>query len=239
MSCLDSTRRIIGVVVARKNSKGLLGKNTRSFANKPLVQWTIEQAKESNLLTEVLVSSDDPLVLEIGTNLGVTCIPRPEQFARDTTPIGAALVNLMSQLELAPRDNDVVVLLEPTSPLRPRGFVDHCIQEYLNSEATSAVSVAKSESQNPAFQTTLDENKHFLKGSIGSISYIRRQDLLDYFYPEGSFYATTVSSLMSVGSFYNSPVLGLEVPKWQSFEIDDETDFIVSEALFNWKINEL
>lgn len=224
-------RKVIGVVVGRKNSKGLPGKNMKSFNGLPLAEWTMRQAKDSKSLAQVIVSSDDDAILALGEKYGFMPIERPADFATDDAPIGTAIIDALMRSQIELEDSDVIVLLEPTSPLRPKGFIDECVAKFLASSANSSVSIGLSNSQHPLFSLVRKANGELLRYDGQDLRYIRRQELEDVHFLDGSFYSTELGQLKSSSQMYGGKVLGLPVEKWQEVEIDDEIDFAIAERL--------
>jgi N-acylneuraminate cytidylyltransferase/CMP-N,N'-diacetyllegionaminic acid synthase len=102
-----------------------------------------------------------------------------------------------------------------------------------NKEATSIVGVSKVESQHPSFTVSLTEDK-FLR-SANNFEILRRQDIGDLYFYEGSVYISTIEKYKELNNFYHNNTLGYIMPKWKAFEIDDMVDFIITEALLNKK----
>jgi CMP-N,N'-diacetyllegionaminic acid synthase len=234
-----STKEAIAVVVGRLNSRGLPKKNTRVFLGKPLVEWSIRQAIEAKLVSKVIVTSDDPQVLEIARGLGVEVVVRPLEMAGDSSPVGEALLHAIDSVIPNVDLDSTVLLVEPTSPLRPKGFIDEGLQSFWSSDADSAVSVGKSVSQHPFFSLKFSDRGLLLKHDGSELRYVRRQDIPDVYFLDGSFYATTVASLRRSGQMYSGDILGIPVKKWQEIEIDDVDDFVMAESLGVWHLDEL
>lgn len=224
------SRNAIAIVPARQGSKGLPGKNLRSFLGRPLVEWSILQALNAKNVGTVIVSSDDDRVLKIARELGAIAVTRPTYLASDSSPVGEALIHSLEESSLV-EDDVTVVMLEPTSPLRPRGFIDESLEKYWTSGLDSAVSLGKTESQHPLFSVVLDGNSIVSRSDGGSLTYLRRQDVPDVYFLDGSFYATRLKHLRISGQMYSERTLGIPVEKWQQIEIDDIDDFRVAESL--------
>jgi CMP-N,N'-diacetyllegionaminic acid synthase len=126
---------VVGLIPARGGSKGIPRKNLVSVAGKPLLAWTVEAALAAEELTRVVVSTDDD---EIAAAAGVEVLRRPPDLAADDTPMLAVVRHAVA--ELAP---DIVVLLQPTSPLRRSEHVDAAVRLLLESGADSVVSVVR------------------------------------------------------------------------------------------------
>ena len=126
---------VLGLIPARGGSKGIPRKNLASVAGKPLLAWTVGAARASRELTRVVVSTDDD---EIAAAAGVDVLRRPGELAADETPMLDVIRHAID--ELAP---DVLVLLQPTSPLRRAEHVDAAVRLLIESGADSVVSVVE------------------------------------------------------------------------------------------------
>ena len=93
----ETMNEAVAIVVGRQNSKGLPQKNIRTFLGKPLVEWSILQALKSRLVSKVIVTSDDPSVLEVASGHGVEIVSRPAGLALDDSPIGEALIHAIEE----------------------------------------------------------------------------------------------------------------------------------------------
>ena len=109
-------REILAIIPARGGSKGIKHKNIISVGGKPLIQYSIEAAKNSKYLTRALVNSEDTNILEFAEKCGIEAVRRPEELAQDDTPMKDVICN---QLERLNREEgyvpDIIVLLQPTS----------------------------------------------------------------------------------------------------------------------------
>jgi CMP-N,N'-diacetyllegionaminic acid synthase len=126
---------VLGLIPARGGSKGIPRKNLAPVAGKPLIAWTVATARAARTLTRVVVSTDDD---EIAREAGAEVLRRPAALAADDTPMLRVLRHAVD--ELGP---DVVVLLQPTSPLRRAEHVDGVVQLLLDTGADSVVSLVE------------------------------------------------------------------------------------------------
>lgn len=223
--------KILTVIPARGGSKGLPGKNIKHLINKPLIAWSIEQGMGSKYVNEVIVSTDSEEIADIARQYGAR-VPflRPSHLAQDTSSTKDVLIHLIEELEKKGEFYDYLLLLEPTSPLRETSDIDASIEILVNTQgARSIVGVNRVERQHPVFCITLTENG-FLE-SKNQFATFRRQDIDELYFYEGSIYLSEIQAYKESGSFYHEQTLGYRVPKWKSFEIDDEVDFIIVEAL--------
>jgi N-acylneuraminate cytidylyltransferase len=124
---------ILGLIPARGGSKGIPRKNLALVGGKPLLAWTVDAARAASELTRVVVSTDDD---EIAAAAGVAVLRRPTELAADDTPMLDVVRHAVT--ELSP---DVVVVLQPTSPLRRAEHVDAAVRLLLESGADAVLSV--------------------------------------------------------------------------------------------------
>lgn len=231
-----NNKKILAIIPARSGSKGLLGKNTKILFGKPLIAWSIDVALKSSYIDEVVVSTDSEEIADVAKkNGGFVPFLRPKELAQDNSATSSVLVhaiNYMKQHYL--RSYKYVVLLEPTSPIRDVKDIDLAIEILeKNTSAESIVSVSKTESQNPAFLVKLKDG--FIKGyQKKNIKVLRRQEIEDVFFFDGSFYISDIQSYLTRKTFYHEKTLAHVVEKWKSFEIDDQYDFIMVEALMRY-----
>ncbi|MEK7090571.1 MAG: acylneuraminate cytidylyltransferase family protein, partial [Patescibacteria group bacterium] len=138
---------ILGIIPARGGSKGVPGKNIRNLAGKPLIAWTIEIAKQSNLLTRLIISTDSEEIAKVAEKYGGE-VPflRPAEIsgdlATDVEFLNHALDFLKQKENYEP---DIILRLPPTSPLRTAAHIDQGIQKLLdNPDADSCRPITES-----------------------------------------------------------------------------------------------
>jgi CMP-N,N'-diacetyllegionaminic acid synthase len=135
--------KVLGVIPARGGSKRLPNKNIRLLAGKPLIAWTIEAAQKANGLTDYLVSSDALPILHIAKNYGAP-VPfrRPPYLATDTVRNIEVVAHALKFMEAEKQTvYDIIVLLQPTSPVRNPVHIDTAINMLWQSDLDSVVSV--------------------------------------------------------------------------------------------------
>jgi CMP-N,N'-diacetyllegionaminic acid synthase len=127
---------VVALIPARGGSKAVPRKNLAPVAGKPLIAWTLAAALGSRLVARTVVSTDsDEIAAAVG---GADVLQRPPELAADDTPMQAVIDHALSQLEC-----DVLVLLQPTSPLRRSEHVDGAVGLLLESGADGVVSVVE------------------------------------------------------------------------------------------------
>lgn len=231
-------KRILAIIPARGGSKGLPGKNIRELCGKPLIAWSIEHAQKSKYVDEIFISTDSQEIANVAEKYGAPCPElRPAELARDTAPSSEFIVYTIQKLQKEGKSFDYFILLEPTSPLRDVEDVDKSIEIMVdNPEAESMMGVTKAEDTNPAFMVKLGENGMMIP-FMGKAETLRRQDIPDAFYFEGTVYLSKCDAYVEKRAFYHDKTLPYIVPKWKSFEIDDIIDFTIIEAIMKLKLN--
>ena len=164
----------------------------------------------------------------------VPCL-RPAQLATDTATSIDVLLYELDKLASEGKTFEYIILLEPTSPLRKPDDIANALTLLENTpNAESIVGVSKTEGQNPAFLTTIEAGflrpygRDFVNGIIPPL---RRQEIEDVYFFEGSLYISQVNALRKKKGFYHAQTIPWTVPRWQSMEIDEECDFYMVEAI--------
>ena len=122
--------KIVAVIPARAGSVRLPGKNKKAFNGKPLIAWTVELALKLIQFDKIIVSSDDPDILEYclnyyGNHENLEVMRRPKELAQPNTPIWKVIEHIGSMGTINP--NNIIVLLQPTSPLRIYSDIEKAI----------------------------------------------------------------------------------------------------------------
>jgi len=213
--------RTVIIILARGGSKGIPRKNLVDFCGKPLVEWTILQSKYSGL--DTYVSSDSPEILNIAMKNNAIPILRPRELATDTATSADSLLHAIDTIGL--NDRDIVVYLQPTSPLRRKKDIHSAINLFTSSNTDSLFSVVEKHDcclwrKNGALcvSLTYDYKKR-----------LRRQDREIYFLENGSIYVIKVETLREYVSIigFNKTMYVME--PWQEYEIDTLDDLELCE----------
>ena len=223
---------IIGIIPARAGSKRLPGKNTKSLSGKPLVQWTFDAAHDSTYLDRLIVSTDDPVVMEIGLRSRIEIIERPCKLAGDTATSYDVVKHVLDSI---PDHSTIeaVVLLQPTSPLRTSRDIDGAIDLFREKKANAIVSVCPVE-HSPLWMNTLPEDnsmRDFLRPEIINKS---SQELPMYYRLNGAIYVIGLNSFLNEHSFLpKDRAFAFIMPIDRSIDIDTEIDFRLAELLLD------
>ena len=135
--------RVLCVIPAKGNSRRLAKKNIKILAGKPLVVWTIEAAQKAKRLTDYLVSSDDLEIIEMAQRYGAP-VPfvRPAELATDSVRNIAVVRHALEFMEDERQMTyDIIINLQPTSPVRDPAHIDQAVERLWESDLDSLVSV--------------------------------------------------------------------------------------------------
>ena len=225
--------KIIGIIPARGGSKGIPRKNIKPLAGKPLIAWSIEQAKKSKYLDQIVVSTDSPEIAEIARQYGAEApFLRPAELAQDDSPTVDAIFHVLQFFDTQGEHFDLVVLLEPTSPLRKEDDIDRAIElfETHADRVDSLVSLGEVHMENPYIVKQVEGG--YVKPLILADSPIhQRQQLPRTYFPYGVIYLSTVYALKKWKTFYQERTIPYFIERWQNYEIDDIWDFLCVEAV--------
>ncbi len=217
-------RRVLALVPARGGSKGIPDKNRVKLGGRPLLAWTIEAARASKTVDRVIVSTDDARLALLASGCGAE-VPflRPKALARDDTPTMPVVMHAIAELQWT----DIVVLLQPTSPLRTAEDVDACVELFAAGEsAVVSVTPAAPPPQHMLVRTS--EGVAPLLGPLPTGG--RRQDLPPVYALNGAVYVADVAMLRAHGTFVTETTRLYEMPRERSIDIDDPLDLVVAQA---------
>ena len=220
--------KTIAVIPARGGSKSIPKKNIASFCGKPLLAWSILQAKGATLVQEVYVSTDDADIAEVARTYGAKVINRPQDISGDTDASESALAHAIAEIG---GDISYVVFLQATSPLRESSDIDNALRTIQKEKADSLFSGA--EVGDFYIWTKKD-------GTLRSVNYDykdrkRRQDYGEQYVENGSIYVFKPQVLLDYNNRLGGAIALSEMEFWKSFEIDEQEDLRFCETLFKLK----
>ena len=217
---------IIAFIPARGGSKGIPYKNIKNFSGKPLIVHTIEYALASKLVDEVVVSTEDSNISEISNIAGAKVIRRPKNLATDTATTESVIEHFLDELSEKPK---LIILLQPTSPIRPKKSLDNAINHFIKHKFDSLLSIS------PTFHFFWKTNKN--QTAHPEYDYLnrpRRQDMKskDMKYLEnGSLYIFTYDNFKKYKNRLGGKIGYVEWTEDYSMEIDTLNDFIILEQI--------
>ena len=217
----------IAIIPARKGSVRLPNKNKLLLAGKPLISWTIEAALSSKSLDEIIVTSNDGDIINIATKYNnITIVDRPDSLSTSrSTSLEVINHALSARQDLKSRD--LIVTLQPTSPIRSAFDIDNSINMMTDySDADSLVSVTKTKhyATSEKLFTVAKDNTIIPVSFSGSPS--PRQT---YSRNGASIYITRFKNISKY--VFGGKILAYEMPSLRSIDIDTSEDFLMAEAI--------
>ncbi|MPL68885.1 CMP-N,N'-diacetyllegionaminic acid synthase [bioreactor metagenome] len=220
-------KSVLAIIPARGGSKGVPRKNIRDLAGKPLIAWTIDEAKKSKYIDRLILSSEDEEIINVVKRYGCE-VPfvRPQELAADDTP---GIEPVLHAMKMMPR-YDYIVLLQVTSPMRTVEDIDGCIERCIEQQADSCVSVTEVE-KSPYWMYKLDERGKMRPLLKKEDQYYRRQNLPKVYELNGAVYVSDSEYLEQEKSFVTEDTIGYEMSKKHSIDIDTEMDLRIVEMM--------
>lgn len=216
----------LAIIPARSGSKGLPGKNKKILNGKPLISWTIEAAKKSKYITDIVVSSDDSDILKIAKQYGPnTPLQRPAILSSDTASSMEVILHVLEQKT----NYDYMVLLQPTSPLRTEKHIDQMIEQMLRANKPLSVSVTEAEPSPYLIYEITDRGENIPLIPVPHPT--RRQDYKKYYMLNGAIYIADTQLIQTTKTFLTNDTLLYKMPRKFSYDIDTLEDFLICEVL--------
>ena len=227
--------KILAIIPARCGSKGIRRKNLQKLSGKPLIVHTIIAAKKTKSINKIIVSTDDKEIGKISKNNGAE-VPflRPKQISKDTSSIIEVIKHALKFLqENQSYVPDIIILLQPTSPLRTSQLITKTINTLKKSKATSVITVSKiTKHPYAAYWLKNDFLKPFEKNFT---KYSRRQEFPDLFFPTGAVYTFWYDTLKKFNSLHGPKIKPIVVHD-EDIDIDNLRDLFFAEMMLkNWK----
>lgn len=231
---------VLAVIPARGGSKGIPRKNIKDFAGFPLIAYSIAAAKQAQLVTRVIVSTDDEEIAEIARQWGAeTPFLRPEAFARDNTLDFPVLQHGLDWLaENEDYHPEMVVWLRPTSPIRPSHCVDDAVQLLLDQPEADSVRGVIPAGQNPFKMWTVDAESGALNPllkveGVAEPYNAPRQTLPDAYWQTGHIDAIWTKTVLNKHSMTGQVILPLMIDPRYAVDIDVPADWAHAERLLS------
>lgn len=221
--------KIFAFIFARGGSKGVVGKNLRLLAGKPLLAYSVEIAQQIEGVSRILVSTEDKKIAAVAMDLGAEVIPRPPELAQDDSPEWLAWRHALDWLESRGERFDIFLSLPTTSPLRSVGDVENCLT-CLDEETDIVVTITDT-TRNPWFNMVKREGSYVLPLLEEGGTYYRRQDVPPVYEMTTVAYVTRPEFIRKANGIFEGRVKAVHVPNERALDIDTEFDFLIAELL--------
>lgn len=221
---------ILVVIPARSGSKGIPGKNIKKLHGKPLINYTIEAAKEIFENSQVIVSTDDKEIAEIAASHGAN-IPflRPKELAQDDSSTRDVILHLVDYFERKKSMPSVIVLLQVTSPIRNSKHLNEALDLFFHKDCDMVVSVTESKTS-PYFNLYEENKEGYLQKSKDG-AFTRRQDVPPVYEYNGAIYIFKTKSIVESEMKDFEKITKYVMSKNDSVDIDDEVDWKIAEYI--------
>ncbi len=233
--------KILAIIPARGGSKAIPKKNITNLNGKPLIKYTIEAAQNSTKLDKIFLSSDDKEIINIAKECGINSeYTRPEKLATDKASTTDVVLDAICWLET--HENyipDIVVLLQPTSPLRTADDIDGAVEQFVNSRKDCLVSVHEMIEHPYECVGNIDKDdwQYLVKQDKKKT---RRQDYKDkFYYINGALYLVDIGFLQKGKTFIQDLNTSFYImPHDRGIDIDEYSDLKKAEFLMKSHNNE-
>ena len=230
---------VLALIPARGGSKGIPRKNLRDFAGAPLIAYSIAAAKQAELVTREIVSTDDPEIAVVARAWGAE-VPfmRPAQFAQDDSTDLPVFEHALEWLEQ--NENympDIVIQLRPTSPVRPIGLLDQAVELLLEHPEVDCVRGVVPSVQNPFKMWQIDSEGRLTQ--LLEVAGLRepynapRQALPQTYWQTGHIDAIRSNTILAKHSLTGDIILPLLIDPLYTVDIDTPDDFLISAKLIS------
>tara|TARA_B100001094_G_C18187736_1_gene804991 strand:+ start:2154 stop:2858 length:705 start_codon:yes stop_codon:yes gene_type:complete len=226
--------RVVCFICARKGSKGLRNKNIDNICGKPLIVWSIEQAKNSKLVDEIVVSTDCDNIASVSRDNGAKVyFMRPDHLSDDESGKWQVWQHAITEYrKITGNDMDIFLDLDCTSPLRNVSDIDNAINLYISSNVDAVFSICEAK-KNPYFNMVEYKNNILQLSKNLDSRIVRRQDAPKVYEHAASIYVISPNFLLKGTGLLDGNAIGYEMPNERCIDIDSNFDYRLVEFLMN------
>ena len=210
-------KKVICVIPARKGSTRIKNKNLIDFNKKPLIYWSILSAKKSKYIDKIFVTSDDKNILQIGKKNNCEVVRRNKKLSNNIIMPDYAVLDVLNKYG---KYYELVVFLQPTSPLRKKFDIDKAIKKLVETNSDTILSVNK----NKKFIWSKKNNTNYFTPINYTINARPRSQNINQYEENGSIYVTKVSKFLKSKNRLNGKIMIYKMEDWQNIDIDDMHD---------------
>lgn len=232
---IKNKQKILGIIPARSNSKGITQKNIRFLNNNPLISYTIKAALKTKSIDRLITSTDSDEIAEIAIEFGSE-VPflRPKKFATDTaSSVDVVLHTILWVEENLTEKYDYFVLLQPTSPLRNANHIDEAIKTMIKRKNACTLVSCTVPDIHPVQMRKINQEGYLSFHRKTDSKYYRRQEFPDIYGLNGAIYIAKWDYFKKYKTFYGRNCVPYLMDKKSSIDIDDEYDWKVAEYMIS------
>jgi CMP-N-acetylneuraminic acid synthetase len=227
-------KKILAIIPARGGSRGIKNKNIKVLNKKPLLYYTAKESKNSKYLDKIVLSTDSNVIAKIGKKLGIE-VPfiRPKELAKNQTPMIPVIKHVLEKLQkIENYVPDIIVILQPTSPLRTSKHIDQAIEIFMKKKTDSLVSVTEiPHTMNPFSAMKLKKKGNLIFFLEYNENNNLRQKKPLFYYRNGAIYIFNRKCFLKNNSLFGKHISSYIMPKSNSLDIDDKFDWFLAECL--------
>ena len=227
-------KKILAIIPARAGSKGITNKNIVNIGGKPLIKHTIDAALKSTMLTHCIVSTDSDEIANVAKSCGALVpFKRPENLSNDkalSLPVMQHSLKFMEAQQSC--QYDLVIMLQPTTPLRLTKDIDNAINILLDTKSDSVISVVEVGGHHPLRMKRVIEGRLINYIDQGHEDMRPRQELPPVYIRNGAIYATRRDVLIENNSFIGLDSRAYIMPLERSVNIDTKEDLLLAKSYF-------
>lgn len=221
--------KILAIIPARGGSKGIIKKNIHPIAGKPLIYYTIEAARKSKYINITVVSTDDDEIFEIAKRNSTPIIKRPSELSTDDSPTIDVVLHVLLHCKIQNSLPDIVVLLQPTSPLRTATDINSALELFMKNDCDSVISVVQA--NHPPHWNMILEGEYLKPLMEQRFFTKRRQDLPITYIPNGAIYIARPKTLEDYHTFYCPKTIPYIMSIEKSIDINTTFDLYIAEEI--------
>lgn len=221
-------KNITAIIPARSGSKGLPNKNIKLFAGSPLIVHSINYALESKLVNNIIVSTDCNNIAKIAKKANANILMRPPELATDISTTESVIEHYIKSETKKP---NIIILLQPTSPMRPPFSLDLALNHFIKSKFDSLLSICPTHN----FFWKVNPDNIIAEPEYDFFNRPRRQDIKREnmrFIENGSIYIFSLEHFLKTGNRLGGKIGYIEWPEKYLMEIDTLLDFNILENIF-------
>jgi len=223
-------KSILAIIPARSGSKGLPNKNILKLDGKPLIAWSIIEANKSKYIDKCIISTNDKYIADISILYkGEVPFIRPPDLSTDYAKLNDVIMHAINTMD---NQYDIVIVLQPTSPLRKSFDIDRALEIMIAKDAPTVVSVCQS--NKPFHWNCIIKEDGILKPCTSfKNKSTNRQQFPKTYLPNGALFISEIDYFIREISFYTNSTLAFIMPPERSIDIDSQIDFFTAQAIIN------
>jgi N-acylneuraminate cytidylyltransferase/CMP-N,N'-diacetyllegionaminic acid synthase len=224
------SKKVLAIISARGGSKRIPDKNIRNFSGKPLIAYTILQAKDCGFIDRVIVDTDSPKIAEVARKFGAeTPWLRPKELAQDKSKVvDSVLYNLRRLKDAENYQPDYVIVLSVTSPLREKEDIIDCWAMMQNTNASTVLTICPT---HPKFYY-LDKKQNIILVNGSEKKSPNTQSWRPGYLLNNFLYIVKTSSLIKEKTIITKNTKAVICPHWRSVDVDTTEDWALAECIY-------